>query len=153
MKPEIFQEFPRCCINKRWTQNAKPVSKWCQSDQLPKDKIKIARCGVLNAMPNRMNFFAGKTDEGFEEARVLLTQYTSHFRSLWESEDRSCKVMDKPGNENRVEKEPTFDILDPKVSTIKGHNSHNVDNKRKPRQCKCYRSFKHDSCKGPKLTS
>ncbi|KAI5681489.1 hypothetical protein M9H77_02717 [Catharanthus roseus] len=57
-----------------------------------------------------------------------------YYKSLWESEDRSCKVMDKLGNENKVEKEPSFDTLDPKVVETKGHNSHKVNNKRKHRQ-------------------
>ncbi|KAI5667547.1 hypothetical protein M9H77_17400 [Catharanthus roseus] len=58
-----------------------------QSEQLPKDTIEAARCGILNAMSNRM---VGKTT-CFEEARVLFTKYTSHLSSLWEIEDRSCK--------------------------------------------------------------
>ncbi|KAI5681945.1 hypothetical protein M9H77_03173 [Catharanthus roseus] len=54
------------------TQNAKLASKWCQSEQLPKDTNETARSGVLNAMSNRMNF-AGKTHEGIEKESVLIS--------------------------------------------------------------------------------
>ncbi|KAI5678422.1 hypothetical protein M9H77_09372 [Catharanthus roseus] len=49
---ENFQEFPRCCKNKRWTKKVKLTSKWCESNKLPKDTIETARCGVLNALSN-----------------------------------------------------------------------------------------------------
>ncbi|XP_027081720.1 protein FAR1-RELATED SEQUENCE 5 [Coffea arabica] len=82
MKAEHLREFPRCCINKRWTKCARSKIASSIDIQALNMATQVARFRVLTSACSEMNYYASQTVQGFNETRNLISKMMSHVKPI-----------------------------------------------------------------------
>lgn len=95
MKHEHLREFPRCCINKRWTKSTRSELDSRVDIQALNMAIQVARFRILSSMCSEMNYYASQLMQGFNETRNLISKLTSHVKQIYVSKGE----VDEPAPE------------------------------------------------------
>ncbi|KAL3500604.1 hypothetical protein ACH5RR_039697 [Cinchona calisaya] len=95
MKAERLREFPRCCINKRWTKSARSDLDSGIDIQALNMATQVARFRFLSSSCCDMNYYASQTIQGFNETHILISKLTSHVKQIYISKSG----VDEPASE------------------------------------------------------
>ncbi|KAL3500607.1 hypothetical protein ACH5RR_039700 [Cinchona calisaya] len=143
MKAEHLREFPRCCINKRWTKSARSELDSSIDIQALNMATQVARFRVLSSSCSEMNYYASQTIQGFNETRSLISKLTSHVKQIYVSkggvdEPAPEGILDAHGSSTRS------GLHDPKSTNCNGQcNAGRVETPQ-PNDCSFLRCNSHD---------